>query len=74
VAAPVTTPAGVHLLALAERAPARSPAFEEVRSQVESELRRRRSDEALRALLVELRRRIPVTRAAELPLPGAPGS
>jgi parvulin-like peptidyl-prolyl isomerase len=67
VSGPIETPTGVHVLQLLEAEAMRVPPFESVRPQVETELIRRRGDDAVRALLARLRRRADITLA-----PGAP--
>ncbi len=52
---PVRSGVGLHVLELVEREPARTPALEEIESQVRSEWRRRSGDRALRVYLDELR-------------------
>jgi parvulin-like peptidyl-prolyl isomerase len=52
---PLESADGVHLLGLVSAEPDVPPPFESVRAQVESELRRREGDRALRAYLDELR-------------------
>lgn len=65
--APVRSPAGIHLLEVAEVRPGRAAPFEEVRQQVQAELMRRRGDEALRALRARLRARANLVYAADAP-------
>ncbi len=67
VSGPIETPTGVHVLQLVQAEAARVPPFESVRLEVETELIRRRGDDAVRALLARLRRRADIALA-----PGAP--
>lgn len=65
--APVDGGGGRVVLALRERRAGQAPPFEQVREQVKAEFRRRADEDAVRALLDELRRGARIAVQAELP-------
>ena len=67
VSEPIRSGTGVHVVQVVERIPGRTPPLEEVRREVEVELRRRAGERALRDYLEELRERATIWITADLP-------
>lgn len=64
---PIETPQGFHVVQLVAHLESRAPAFEDVRSQLRAELKRRAGDQALRDRLDALRKQADVQVRAEIP-------
>lgn len=64
---PIETPQGFHVVQLVAHVESRAPAFEDVRSQVRAEVKRRAGDKALRNRLDALRKQADIQLRTEMP-------